>query len=288
VDKSVDKLRSDMDKANEAKKNEAANYISADEYREREARRLNVVIHRVSESNSTIGEERKNADLNSCKNIFSTVGLMDWTEDIKACRRIGERGDEPRPLLVILRSETTRTALLEAARHLRNSPYAEISIVPDLTPAQRQEETTLHQEMERRNREELNEDDVQKNLKWQVVGPRGARRLIKSYARQTNQPGPTAHRGRGRGQRYMRGQWTAGQSTRGRAPTVPQPRGRGQPVLHPVALLPPPPDHSRKRTRETTTTAREREATETEMDADETEEVEDESADETRSPASKR
>jgi hypothetical protein len=37
-----------------------------------------------------------------------------------------------------------------------------------------------------------------------------------------------------------------------------------------------------------TTTTREREDAETVMDADETEEVEDESADETRSPASKR
>jgi hypothetical protein len=286
VDKRVDKIENDLDKVKEANKNEAGNYITAAEYREREARRLNVVFHRVDESDARTGDDRKAADLSSCNNIFNTIGLGDWTVDIKACRRIGERGDEPRPLLVILRSETTRTALLEAARHLRNTPYAEVSIVPDLTPAQRQEEAELNREMERKNREELTDDDRQKNLKWHVVGPRGARRLIKSYAR--NQTGPAPTRGRGGGQRYMRGPRPAGQSTRGRAPAVPLPLGRGQPVIQPVALLPPPPDQSRKRAREQLAAAREREHEEATMGADEMEEVEDESADETRSPASKR
>jgi hypothetical protein len=281
VDKSVDKLRNELEKVKEANKNEAANYITADEYREREARRLNVVLHRVTESEERTGEERKAADLTSCNNIFNTIGLSEWTGDIKACRRIGERRDEPRPLLVILRCETTRTALLEAAKHLRNTPYADVSIVPDLTPAQRQEEASLNQEMERKNKEELTDEDIQKNLKWHVVGPRGARRLIKSYAR--NQTGPAATRGRGGGLRHMRGPRPAGSSTRGRVPTVPQPFGRGQPVIQPVTLLPPPPD-SRKRTRDQTAAQREREH----VEEDEMEEEEDESTDETRSPASKR
>jgi hypothetical protein len=281
VDKSVDKLRDELDKVKEANKNEKANYITADEYREREARRLNVVLHRVNESDERTGDDRKAADLTVCNSIFNTIGLGDWTHDIKACRRIGERRDEPRPLLVILRCETTRTALLEAARHLRNTPYAEVSIVPDLTPAQRQEEAALNLEMERRNKDELTDDDVQKNLKWHVVGPRGARRLIKSYAR--NQSGPTATRGRGGGQRYMRGPRPASSSTRGRVPTVPQPLGRGQPIIQPVTLLPPPPD-SRKRTRDQTAAPRDREHEEAEV----MEEEEDKSTDETRSPACKR
>jgi chromosome segregation ATPase len=100
VDRLVDQLRKDLDKVKEASKEEARNYVTAEEYREREARRLNVIMHRVPEPQAHTGEERKQADLAALKTIFSAIGLSEWAGAIKLCRRLGERGDEPQPLIV--------------------------------------------------------------------------------------------------------------------------------------------------------------------------------------------
>jgi hypothetical protein len=281
VDKSVEELRKELQKVKEAKTTDAKQFITAEEYREREARRFNVIMHRVPEPTDSSGEQRKQADLATCNNILATVGLGEWSGDIKLCRRLGEKGNEPRPLIVYLKTETTRTALLEAARHLRNSTFNDVSIVPDLTPAQRQEEAALSAEMEKKNREELTEEDIQKNLKWRVVGPRGAKRLIKTFARD-GPPGPPRGRGRGRPS-FSNVRHPAAAS---RAPTVPLPVGRGQPVIRPPALLPTPEQvqAARKRSRETTAAKARGQTTSGEGAGESMEEDEDE----TRSPANKR
>jgi hypothetical protein len=297
VDKTVSDLKKDLDKVKETRKEETSQFITAEEYREREARRFNLIMHRVPESAGNTGEDRKRADQTTCNNILEAIGLRDWASDIKLCRRLGERGDEPRPLIVYLRTETTRTAILEAAKHLRNTPFNEISIVPDLTPAQRQEEAALSVEMDRRNKEELTEEDRQKNLQWRVVGPRGARRIIKTTARDWQPPTTTRGRGRGRGRgrpaaartfTCRQPQPAAAAATR--PPTVPQPTGNGQPTIRPITLLPPPETATRKRSRDAAT-ARPRGPVTSEdgtgEEDEEEEEVED-MEDETRSPASKR
>jgi len=77
---------------------------------------------------------------------------------------------------------------------------------PDLTQMQRKEEEEMRQEAERKNREELTQDDISKNLVWTVVGARGEKRIIK-----------VVERGRGGGQRIMRG---ATRGNRGRPPLL--------------------------------------------------------------------
>jgi hypothetical protein len=288
VDKNVEQLRQDLEKVKEKNSEETNTYITAEEYREREARRLNVIIHRVPESLDRDAATRREADLLECANILQAIGLGNKYDDIKLCRRLGEMGDEPRPLIVILRSEATRTALLESARHLRNTDYDYISIVPDLTKSQRNEEAALHEEMERKNKDELTTDDIQKNLRWKVVGPRGARRLVKMVARDR----PLGNfRGRGRG-------LPARTPARGAArpagvrlgtPVVPQPAGRGQPTIRPVTLLPPPDQHaSRKRTRDKATAAATTGEMAAEADGPDMTTDEEEMEDETRSPPGKR
>jgi hypothetical protein len=101
VDSSVAQLRKEVDKVKETARDEARHFLTAEEYREREARRLNVIMHRVPEPQGNTGEERKQADHTAVSNIFTAIGLKDWTGAIKLCRRLGERGDEPRPLMSI-------------------------------------------------------------------------------------------------------------------------------------------------------------------------------------------
>jgi hypothetical protein len=194
VDKNIEDLRKDMDKMKNRNTEEAAAFLTAEEYREREARKLNLIMHRVKESAAVTAELRREADTQECHHILEAAGVPAADQEIKTCRRIGEKGPEPRPMVVVMKREAARAAVLEAARQLRNTNYSDVSIVPDLTPAQRKEEADLSEEAERRNREELSSDDVQKNLKWLVVGQRGAKRLIKSQARQGWE-----ERGRGRG-----------------------------------------------------------------------------------------
>ena len=68
------------------------------------------------------------------------------------------------------------------ARELKNTVFSELGIVPDLTQEQRQDEAEMALLADKRN-EELNEDDVAKNLIWKVVGRRGEKRIVKVTAR---------------------------------------------------------------------------------------------------------
>jgi hypothetical protein len=246
--------------------------MTAEEYREREARKVNLIMHRVKESEAVSAELRREADMLECGKIFRATGVPEQDREIKACRRLGEKGNDPRPLVVVMRKETARAAILDAARQLKNTDYSDVSIVPDLTPLQRKEETSMVDEAERRNRDELSEDDVQKNLKWQVVGVRGARRLVKMRAR-------TETSGRGRGGRTSGPARQSGPPRQNGPPrpAVPQPTGR-QPSLPGPELLP-----NRKRNRDWRAAAHR-----DEQEEDEMEEEGEEGEEETRSPASKR
>jgi hypothetical protein len=157
----------------------------AEEMRERDTRRKNVIMHRVGEAGEGVRtiEERKAWDLQSCGNIFRALNLdFSGEEAVKFCRRVGEKGAGPRPLVVGLRREWQKEDLLEKAKDLRNTQFPEVSIIPDLTQEQRREEAEMNKEVERRNRD-LPPEDRAKNLEWMVVGARGERRMVKGVVR---------------------------------------------------------------------------------------------------------
>jgi hypothetical protein len=81
-----------------------------------------------------------------------------------------------------MRREWQKEDLLDKAKDLRNTSFAEVAIIPDLTLEQRKEEAEMSSEAERRNRE-LTEEDRAKNLEWMVVGARGERRMVKGTVR---------------------------------------------------------------------------------------------------------
>jgi hypothetical protein len=156
-----------------------------EEMRERDIRRRNVIMHRIGEAGADVKtiEERRAWDLKSCNNIFRALNMDFNSEDgVKFCRRVGEKGDGPRPLIVGLKREWQKEDLLDKAKDLRNTPFADVVIIPDLTKEQRKEEAEMVNEVERRNNE-LSEDDKAKNVEWQVVGARGERRMVKGTVR---------------------------------------------------------------------------------------------------------
>ena len=246
VDDSVGQLRKEFEAEKVKNKNTAQQkddrFLTREEYREREARRCNVVMHRIREAGDELrtGEDRKRHDFDQCKKIFSTLGMEEDRDEVKVCRRIGERGQEPRPMVVVLKTEETKRKLLEAARSLKDTEYEDVGIVPDMTVQQRNEEKQMMVEVDRLNEEELTEEDIAKNLKWIVVGPRGAKRIIKGVPRDLPLRGGTRlNRGRSTTRGSWRGSRGSAAATGANATSV----GRGmaraiEPRLEPDQLLP--------------------------------------------------
>ena len=133
---------------------------------------------------------------------------------------LGERGEEWRPILLGMKSETIKCEILDQAKGLQNTIYKDVGIGPDQTKQQKQAEIRLKEEADRMNREELNDQDKAKNLKWAVIGPRGEKRIVKIQDREDREGsrGPPTRGGRGRGR--GRGTWnndrTGDRSKRGR------------------------------------------------------------------------
>jgi hypothetical protein len=137
-----------------------------EELREREAKRLNVIMHGVQECDkrSANGEKGMEWDRKEIREIFNVLELSLSIEDIKFCRRVGENSEAPRALIVGFYTEYAKSVLLRYTRYLAETDYRDVSITPDLTRRQRQEELKMKDEADRRNEEELTEDDLAKNL----------------------------------------------------------------------------------------------------------------------------
>ncbi len=133
------------------------------------------------------------ADIKECVKIFKAVKARTTSEGIRFCRRTGEKGKEP--LLIGLRTEDEKRHLLEKARDLQKTEYKDVTIGPDMTVKQRQEEKRMREEVDRKNREELTQEDVAKNLEWMLVGPRGEKRIVKGARREVQEE---TNRGRGK------------------------------------------------------------------------------------------
>jgi outer membrane murein-binding lipoprotein Lpp len=195
VEKKVEKMQKKMEESDN--RSEESMY---EEMRAREAIKRNVILYGVQDldSNATTDKERMEADITSCEKIFKAAKSGAKRKDIRFCRRIGEKGQEKRPLLVGMTSELVKTELLDSARELQHTAFKHISIGPDQTRKQRAAEKKLAETAERKNREELTEDDMAKNLRWQAVGRKGEKRIVKAPVRENPWgEGPSHRRGGG-------------------------------------------------------------------------------------------
>jgi len=188
AESSIEEMKKEMEK----NKREMEETLKASErrmmgeWREREIRRKNLIMHRVEEATgeeAATAEDRRTADTEKIRKIFDTIGQINMVEEVKTCRRIGERGEGERPLLVVMKSEDAKKRILENASQLQGTDLENVGIVPDLTNMQQKEEEELREEADRRNVEDLSDEDKAKNLVWVVVGARGEKRLIKSVQR---------------------------------------------------------------------------------------------------------
>ena len=74
----------------------------SEESKEKKARELNLVLHGIKENTEegARGRDKWNWDVQTCNNLFQALKLNLNADNIKFCRRVGERGSDPRPLIL--------------------------------------------------------------------------------------------------------------------------------------------------------------------------------------------
>jgi hypothetical protein len=201
TDKKVENIRTELKKKDEKtekliKQGEHSVY---EEMRKRETRRLNVVFFGIPELNErgATGQEKLDWDKQSCFNVFNALEVDLGDKSIKFCRRVGEKGDRPRPVVMGFWTEAERALLLRNVKRLEKTMFSDISVAPDLTKIQREEEKEMQKEAERRTAQ-LSKEDKAKNLQWLVVGNRGEKRFVKAVPQDPHlKRGGITTRGRG-------------------------------------------------------------------------------------------
>ena len=184
VEKIEDKLREKDDKVEKCVKQSQIDMY--EELNEREVRRMNVIMYKVREveDERATGRDRQEWDRKNVIEIMNSIGMKAVDSDIKFTRRLGEAGRDPRPICIGFHNESDKNWLLRKGRELERTRFKEVNVCPDLTRNQRQTEQNMRREAERRNEQDLTEDDRQKNLRWAVVGAKGLKRLVKTTARE--------------------------------------------------------------------------------------------------------
>jgi hypothetical protein len=97
LDRRVERVEDKMETRQEEvqKKVEKGQKEIMDELREREMRKANVIMHRVPECmGEKTGKEKLAWDRMKCSEIFKALELDLTDDDIKFCRRVGEKSDE--------------------------------------------------------------------------------------------------------------------------------------------------------------------------------------------------
>ena len=201
----VDKVSKDVDEVVKSRKqdkadavNEATKRMSA-ELLERGGKKNNAILYGLDEPPLSVkGVDRKNSDLALIKDMFKEMEVKpDTNKDIKFSFRLGELSDkvveEPRPLCIGLQTTESRDHIFQKAKNLGKSQnFFAVSIVPDLTRMQREEDKGLMKEAERLNTEMTAED--KKNWNYRCIGKKGERQVVRMRVRQES---GAAARGRG-------------------------------------------------------------------------------------------
>lgn len=128
----------------------------AAEQKEKEKRRLNLIIHNVEESKAVDGATRKKDDISKCSDIFRTY--LGVSATIDKAFRLGKKSSEARLLKVSLNDVQHKSTILKNKLKLRssNNPshIRKIFITPDLTPFEQKQNKELRQKLADMNKNE--------------------------------------------------------------------------------------------------------------------------------------
>ena len=129
---------------------------TAEEHRDKESRRNNVILYKVTESTAQRAEDRNKEDVAFCLRLFNNglhAGVAE--EDLLHVFRLGRRGedeDTARPLLVQLGSYTQKNVIMESLYKLKHADteYKRVVVSHDMTKSEREECKKLVEEAKTR------------------------------------------------------------------------------------------------------------------------------------------
>ena len=181
VEKRVSELAKDLKEVkNKAEGGGQAKDDVFSELNDRELRKNNVLVHNIAEPLHNDPKERKAHDVNLVCEVFDYIGVKCQPSEFKFVTRAGERNtDKIRPVIVGLRDSNKRECLLNNAHKIRfNNDMKGVRIIPDLTKRQREEDSKVGREVDKRNEELAQAGDCSHH--WRLVGQRGARTLARA------------------------------------------------------------------------------------------------------------
>ena len=121
-----------------------------EEMKDRERRKLNLILFNVKESDKESGEEKKADDLESVRDILSKVNI---NTPLSKPTRLG-KGNAPRPLRITTASEEDKRKITKAASKLQNiAGYERCFINRDMTPTEQRAMKKLVEEKKTKQRE---------------------------------------------------------------------------------------------------------------------------------------
>ena len=125
------------------------------EEKDKQKRRLNLIVHNMAESSSDQPQSRKEQDIACIRDILHSQ--LEVQPCISNAVRLGKRGGpKPRLLKITVESEEEKVAILRNVKRLRlpstPDPLKRIFITPDLTPREREVNKALRSELAERNK----------------------------------------------------------------------------------------------------------------------------------------
>ena len=140
--------------------NDTSNDIAAtvtsliNEEREKEKRKLNVIVHNLPECDDPDPSNRKSHDISKTSSIVDKYLSVPTT--ITQAIRIGKKREKPRLLKITFNSSQEKAAVLRSCTKLRKSDVPEdvrrIYITPDLTPKEQELNKTLRSQLAEKNK----------------------------------------------------------------------------------------------------------------------------------------
>jgi hypothetical protein len=131
TEKEIDELRKEMKRMAERLEREGGEREEnlCDAMQEREVRRMNLIIHGIEEQPDRIRNNRERLELDKerCEQLFEAMKARNRKDDLRFCRRIGEKSAEPRPMVIGLETEEEKRHILARARNLQGTQFQDIS-----------------------------------------------------------------------------------------------------------------------------------------------------------------
>ena len=148
------------------------------EVNHRAEKRRNVVVFGMKESASAAPADRIRHDRQQFTELMESIGVpVEIAEATQRNARLGKPvNNQNRPMLVTLQSEVDKDRILDKARVLRTKAGS-VSIKPDLTEMQRDDDRKLREEVDKLN--VTNPQDKDGPFHWKVSGKPGFLRKTK-------------------------------------------------------------------------------------------------------------